>query len=390
MSKTAPLKILQVVGNLNRGGTETWLLNVLRHMDRDRFRTDFLVHTASPGAYDDDVRRLGARIVPCLHPARPHVYARNFLRQVRLHGPYDLIHSHVHHYSGFVLRLAQRARIRVRIAHSHSDTSRIQREASPQRRIYYTLGRRAIRRNATLGLAASRVAAAALFGPDWERSGLVAVLHCGIDLTPFQEAVDPLAVRAELGIPEDALVIGHVGRFVPVKNHGLLLDIALELAATGSNVHLLLIGDGPLKGPIEERAAASPLAGRVHFAGARPDVARLLQALDVFVFPSHYEGLPLALLEAQAAGVPCVISDAVSPEADAVQHLIRRLAVSRPASEWAAAVRACGAGVRSASQAEAWRDLARTDFDIQASARGLEECYLGATWRPAREPVSTP
>jgi glycosyltransferase involved in cell wall biosynthesis len=383
-----PLKILQVVGNLNRGGTETWLVNVLRHLDRDRFRLDFLVHTANPGAYDDEVRRLGAGIVTCLHPSRPHVYARNFLRQVRLHGPYDLVHSHVHHYSGFVLRLARRAGIAGRIAHSHSDTSRIQQQAAPSRRLYFALARRAIRRNATLGLAASRAAAGALFGPEWEARRLCEVLHCGIDLAPFQAPVDRRAVRAELGVPGDAFVIGHVGRFVPVKNHEFLVDIACELDRTQPGLHVVLIGDGPLRDAIARRSAASPIAGRVHFAGARPDVARLLGALDVFVFPSHYEGLPLSLLEAQAAGVPCVISDAISPEADALPRLIRRLSVSQPAADWAAAVRESHEACRGPSGAESWRELRYTDFDIRSSVGALETRYRAAARRLTGEPVS--
>jgi glycosyltransferase involved in cell wall biosynthesis len=375
MSTNRPIKILQVVGNLNRGGTETWLLNVLRHLDRDRFRLDFLVHTPNPGAYDDEVRRLGAGIVTCLNPSRPHCYAPNFLRQVQLHGPYDLVHSHVHHYSGFVLRLARRAGIGGRIAHSHSDTSRVQQQAAPSRRIYYALARRAIRRNATLGLAASRVAAAALFGPLWEARHLCEILHCGIDLAPFQTAVDRAAVRAELGVPGDAFVIGHVGRFVAVKNHEFLIDIAATLGSADPALHVVLIGDGPLKDAIAARAAASPIAGRVHFAGARPDVARLLAALDVFVFPSHYEGLPLSLVEAQAAGLPCVISDAISPEADAVPRLIRRLPVCRPGADWAAAVHAIHQATLGQDRAESWRDLTRTDFDIRASVRSLETHY---------------
>jgi glycosyltransferase involved in cell wall biosynthesis len=380
---TRPIKILQVVGNLNRGGTETWLMNVLRHLDRDRFRLDFLVHAPSAGAYDDEVRRLGAGIVTCLHPSRPHRYAPNFLRQVRMHGPYDLVHSHVHHYSGFVLRLARRAGIGGRIAHSHSDTSRLQREAAPSRQLYYALARRAIRRNATLGLAASRAAAAALFGPQWEASGYCEVLHCGIDLAPFQAAVDRAAIRAELGVPGDAFVIGHVGRFVAVKNHEFLVEIASALGAADPGLHVVLIGDGPLKDAIAQRVAASPIAGRVHFAGARPDVARLLAALDVFVFPSHYEGLPLSLLEAQAAGLPCIISDAISPEADAIPRLIRRLPVSRPAADWAAAARAGHDAARGQDRAESWRALTQTDFDIRASVELLERHYSAAANRRA-------
>ena len=390
MNATRPLRILQVVGNLNRGGTETWLMNVLRQLDRERFRIDFLVHSTNPGAYEDEARALGAGIVTCLHPSRPHVYARNFLRLVRSHGPYDFVHSHMHHYSGFVLRLARRAGIGGRIAHSHSDTSRIEQEARPARKLYYTVARRWIRRNATLGLAASVPAAAALFGADWQARRRCEVLHCGIDLKPFQTPIDRCAVRDELGVPRDALVIGHVGRLVPVKNHEFLLDVAAALAVRVANLHVVLVGEGPLRPALEARVAGSSLAGRVHFTGPRSDVARLLAALDVFVFPSQYEGLGLAVVEAQAAGLPCVVSDAIPEEADAIPRLVRRMGLSQPASAWAEAIRESRTRADGWSRADSCRELSRSGFDIRSSAQRIEERYLGASVRTAQEPVSLP
>ncbi len=390
MNATRPLRILQVVGNMNRGGTETWLMNVLRHLDRDRYRMDFLVHTTNPGAYDDEARRLGAGIVTCTHPSRPHVYAGNFLRQVRAAGPYDLVHSHVHHYSGFVLKLARLAGIAGRIAHSHSDTSRIQHEARPMRKLYYALARRWIRRNATLGLAASGAAAAALFGADWQARRRCEVLFCGIDLSPFQTPVDRAAVRAELGVPRDAFLIGHVGRFVAIKNHAFLVDVASALATTVADAHLVLVGEGPLRPAIEAQVARSPIANRVHFAGARSDVPRLLGALDVFVFPSQYEGLGLAAVEAQAAGVPCVIADTVPGEADAIPCLVRRLALTQPAVAWAEAVRQCRTLPADSTRADSWRDLSGTAFDIRLSAKRLTDRYTGAPGPAEQEPASLP
>jgi glycosyltransferase involved in cell wall biosynthesis len=391
MSASRPARILQVVGNLNRGGTETWLMNVLRQIDRARYRMDFLVHTASPGAYEEETRRLGAGIVTCLRPSRPDVYARDFRRLLGAHGPYDVVHSHVHHYSGFIVRLARQAGIGVRIAHSHSDTSRIQAEANPARRLYYTLTRHWIHRHATQCLAASPAAAAALFGGDWEERRRCALLYCGIDLAPFRAATDPTAVRAELGVPRDAFLVGHVGRFVPVKNHAFLLEVVAALARTAGadagaddddDVHAVLVGDGPLRPALAEQAIRLGIAGRVHFAGNRSDVPRVLSALDAFVFPSRYEGLPLALVEAQAAGVPCVISDAIPPEADAIPRLIRRLPLSAPAAAWAAAARGLRAAAAARGRADSWRDLTNTNYDILNSNRNIEDHYARALGRP--------
>src|SRR5688572_4535103 len=117
------IRVLHVVGIMNRGGIETWLMHVLRHIDRRHFQVDILVATEQPGDYDQEARALGARILPCLRPRRPWAYARNFRRIVRTHGPYDVVHSHVRHFSSYVVRLAARAGIPVRLVHSHSDTS---------------------------------------------------------------------------------------------------------------------------------------------------------------------------------------------------------------------------------------------------------------------------
>jgi glycosyltransferase involved in cell wall biosynthesis len=162
------------------------------------------------------------------------------------------------------------------------------------------------------------------------------VLYCGIDLLPFRATVDPVAVRAGLGIPADALVVGHVDRFREVKNHTFLVDIAVELAKREPRMRLLLIGDGPLRPAIERQAKKGGVGEKIFFAGVRSDISRLmLGAMDVFVLPSLHEGLPIVGIEAQAAGLPFILSDVVSEETDVVDSLVRRLSLSQPASAWA-------------------------------------------------------
>jgi glycosyltransferase involved in cell wall biosynthesis len=369
-------RILHVVGGMNRGGVETWLMHVLRSIDRQRFRMDFLVHTTAPCAYDDEIRVLGSRIIPCLHPKRPWSYARNFGRIMRDHGPYDIVHGHVHHYNGYVLRLAQQVGVPVRVAHSHNDTSRRQATAGLLRRGYLTSMKRWIAQHATVGLAASRKAAAALFGPAWKTDPRWRILHYGIDLRPFQDPVDQIAVRAELNIPPDAFVIGHVGRFFEQKNHTFLVDIVAEVARQEPRTFLLLVGDGSLRPAIEQKAGQARLADRVVFAGVRPDVPRLmLGAMDVFLFPSLFEGLGLVLVEAQSAGLPCIVSDAVPEEADVVKPLMRRMSLSQPASVWAEAVLAARDAALVVTQPEALTIIEKSPFNIQTSVRQLESVY---------------
>ncbi|MBG1245574.1 glycosyltransferase family 1 protein [Nostoc sp. NZL] len=371
------LRILHVVGEMNRGGIETWLMHILRHIDRDRFQMDFLVHTTQPCAYDQEICALGSKVISCPHPSRPWLYAHNFKRILRDYGPYDIVHSHVHHFSGYVLRLAQQVGVSVRIAHSHLDTSSIQAKAGWKKRFYIDLMKRWIARYATTGLAASSIAAADLFGLAWQTDPRWRTLYCGVDLKPFQALVDPVTVRTELGIPIDAFVIGHIGRFEQQKNHQFLLEIFAEIAKREPKMHLLLVGDGSLRPEIERKVIQIGLANRVIFTGVRPDVPRLmLGAMDLFLFPSLYEGLGLVLIEAQAAGVPCVLSDIVPKEADLIKPLMHRISLSQPSVSWAEVVLAARQAKLKIIHMEAFSLVEQSQFNIQKNGRELENFYL--------------
>jgi glycosyltransferase involved in cell wall biosynthesis len=374
-SPAYPLRILHVVGGMNIGGTETWLMHVLRHLDPRRYRMDFLVHTAEPRAYDAEIRAHNCRILPCLSHKRPWMYSRRLQDILRDYGPYDIIHSHVHHFTGVVLRTARRAHVPMRIAHSHSDTSRIQGNAGPVRRAYCHVMRRWIRRNATVGLAVSRKAAAALFGPSWAAEKSCRILYCGVDFAPFQSLPDAGAVRAEWGIPSDAFVVGHVGSFSPPKNHAFLVEIAKELVRREPETRFLWVGDGALRPAVQAQVMQAGLDRNVCFAGVRRDVARLLAAMDVFVFPSLWEGMPLSLIEAQAAGLRCVVSEAITAEARAVEPLIRPLSLACPASAWAEQILAVRRERPSVRRIEALAMLERSHFSIESSLRALEATY---------------
>lgn len=370
------IRVLHVVGGMNRGGAETWLMHVLRHIDRDRFRFDFLVHTDKPCAYDDEIRDLGSKIIPCLVPSQPWRYAVNFTRIMKVYGPYDAVHSHVHHYSGFVLWLAERAGIPIRISHSHSDTSQADSKAGIIRKIYLRTTERLVRQYATNGVACSEKAASALFGPEWKKNGRQRILYCGVDLRPFSETVVSAEVRQKLGIPIDAHVVGHVGRFHVQKNHAFLLDIVRCMVERDPKIRCLLVGDGPLRGSIQGKIRDLGLADHFIFAGLRSDVPRLmLGAMDIFLLPSVNEGLPLVLIEAQAAGLPVIVSDSVTREIDVVPRLLTWLSLSESASVWADTIFATLEERCSVPQFAAHDILKKTPFDIQASIHSLAQIY---------------
>ncbi|HLM82198.1 MAG TPA: glycosyltransferase [Terriglobales bacterium] len=344
------MRILHVVGKLDYGGVETWLVQVLRHIDRQKYQMDFLVHTTDPGMYDEEVRALGARIIPCLGPSNPLRYALNFRRMLRAYGPYDVVHSHVHHYSGYVLMLATMAGVPVRIAHSHSAPRSAEASRGMARSAYLrTPYRRTIYRRtmqamiglcATRGLAVSGEAGDHLFCKNWRNYPKQWQLqHLGIDLSRFDIPVDRNSLRRAIGISSDALVIGHVGRFVVPKNHAFLVEIARELVKLEPNAVFLLVGDGPLRAEIEAKVNGYAIEKHFIFAGPRSDVPALMKGvMDVFLFPSLYEGLGLALLEAQAAGLTSIVSDLVPGESDVIPNLVDRLALGNSAPTWAHAV----------------------------------------------------
>ncbi len=325
-ARSQPIRILQIAGSL-LGGVGVWLRAVLHHLDRQRFHLDFLVYHPYPHTLDDEVKALGAGVIRVPVPYQFPAFAYRLRRVLRDQGPYDIVHGHLHRLNGLLLRMARNAGVPTRIAHSHEVRS--QGRSGLRRYLYEGLMNRWLDLYATGGLAASQAAAADLFGPDWQADRRWRVLYCGIDLAPFQGEVDPALVRGEFGIPPDAWVVGHVGSmWMGQKNHPFLVQVAAEVVRRDPGMRLLLVGGGPLRAAVERQVEESGLGGKVIFAGLRPDVPRLLRgAMQVFLFPSLHEGLGLGLVEAQAAGLPCVISDTIPREADVVPSLVQRLSL---------------------------------------------------------------
>lgn len=331
-----PIRVLHVIGTLDRGGIETWLMNIWRRVDRRRFEHSVLVNNGTEGAYGDELRGLNIPVYYAPHPANILQYRKFFLRTLEAHGPYDIVHSHVYDLSGFVLKLAEASGVPVRIAQSHN--TRLVRGGinGLVRQVTWPLQQRWIQLHATGLAAVSDAAGKALFGQLASRNARPwSILPLGIDLAPFQSAHRAHISRRELGIPPHAFVIGHVGAFSQQKNHDLLVDIFRHVYERDPNAWLLLVGDGPLGEKVRTKVERLKLTERVTFAGVRDDVPELMvHAMDVFLFPSRFEGLGLVLVEAQAAGLPCVVAHTIPNEAMLVESLIRRVPLSGPLSTW--------------------------------------------------------
>ena len=331
--RSRPLKILHIVGRMNRGGVETWLMNLLRTVSRDSWQMDFLAGDPTPADYDEEIRQRGARILPC--PLQnPLLYVFRLVGILRKGGPYDVIHSHVHHFSGITLLIAYWMGIPVRIAHSHSDTAALDAKATWLRRLYLSLMKKLIDRFATVGMAVSREAATALSNGSTPRLAWQ-VRHCGINLADYSHPVDREALRQEWGIPRTSFVIGHVGSFSLVKNHEFILQVAQEVFRRKPDSRLVLVGDGRLRSDIEHQAKILGIADKTVFTGKRADVPKLMGMMDVFLFPSLYEGLGLAVIEAQSAGLPIVIANSVPKETEVVSDLFVWMSLSQPPELWA-------------------------------------------------------
>jgi glycosyltransferase involved in cell wall biosynthesis len=373
-SGAVPFRVLEIVINMQVGGIERWLLDVVQRVDRKRLQLDFACLTISD-AHRARLLSLGCNVhvIPdLLHPSRGFAAMRRLNAQG---GPYDAVHAHLHHMTGLVLWMAHRCGIRVRIAHSHLDSRPVERNVGRRFLMRNAVLAALIQRHATAGLACSSDAAASLYGPRWKADGRWRLLYCGIDLMPFRSARGGTEARRALGIPAGALVVGNIARFVPQKNHALFVQVATEVARREPSAHFLLLGDGPLQGDTEQRAAASGLTSRFHIIAGRTDVAEFTPAMDVFLFPSIYEGLGLAVVEAQAGGVPCVITDSLPAEVDVVPAFLRRVALGVPPAAWADEVLAAWRPLTSACRDAARERIAQSAFNIEESAHLLQDFY---------------
>ncbi|MEB3100782.1 glycosyltransferase family 1 protein [Ferviditalea candida] len=313
-----PIRILQVVTIMNRGGLETMLMNYYRQLDRGRIQFDFMVHRAEKGYYDDEILKLGGKIyrMPQIRPGNYRLYFRMLDEFFATHREYKVVHSHINENSSFVLRAAKRAGVPCRIAHSHLSDLGI--DIKLPFRLY---ARFAMKDYPNRYFACSKKAGQWLFGKRKSDSNQITVLNNAVNVRDFKYD-EALRNQAKLEFDAgDRLVIGHIGRFVKQKNHSFLLDVFKAVHDKRPDSLLIMIGDGPLRPAIEDKADQLGLTGNVRFLGVRADIPRLMQGMDLFLFPSLFEGLPVVLVEAQAAGLRCVVSDTITSETDVTGRL---------------------------------------------------------------------
>ncbi len=368
------LRVLHSVSNMARAGIETMLMNYYREIDRSRIQFDFLANKPVPGEYDDEIRGMGGRVFvsPGLNPLHYPKYKRFVAELLKSSPEIRIVHAHNEAMGYYALRSAKDAGIRVRIAHAHN-TKIIRDYKYPLKLVCKGL----LPGAATDYWSCGRDAGIYYYGKKrWNESGFI--LHNAIDLPRF--AFQPETrqrLRQSFGL-ENCFVIGHVGRFNVQKNHSRLLDIFAETAKVLPEARLVLIGVGELEQAAKEKARALALEEKVLFLGQMAGVSEWYQAMDCFLLPSLFEGLPVVGIEAQAAGLPCFFSDRVTDEV-LLSPNARRISLDAPDAEWAREILTAGRTEIDRAQGE---DLVRrAGYDIHEEARKLQDLYLGMAER---------
>lgn len=356
-----PIRVAHVMGKMIGGGVEQMVMNYYRHIDRDRVQFDFLVDADSTLVPREEIELLGGRVFDVPPYQRLAAYERELKHLFREKG-WLIVHSHINALSIFPLRAAKRAGVPVRIAHSHS-----------------TSGGNDLVKNAMKALLRpfanvypTQRAACSTHAGEWLFGGKAdfMVIPNAIDLGNFRFCpIRRAAVRQEFGFADSQLVVGHIGRFSPQKNQAFLVRAFALVAKRRSDARLLLVGEGRQRAEVEELAASTCPKGSVIFLGQVDDVADLYQAFDVFCLPSEYEGLGMVAVEAEASGLPCVLSAAVPKEADPAGTAT--FLSTNDSGLWADAINAHNAGNR-------WKvsQSAFVEFDIAAAAPRLTERYV--------------
>lgn len=356
-----PIRVLHVVTYMGRGGLETMIMNYYRKIDRNKVQFDFLVHRDFEADYDNEIESLGGNIYRVL-PLNPFSlqYYRSLHAFFSSHK-YDIVHSHLDCLSAYPLSIAKKYGAKIRIAHAHNKNQ--------DRNFKYLIK---MMSKPLMPHYATHLFACSEEAGKWMFPGhRFTVMKNAIDAKAFVYSSEKECnIRERLGIGE-RFVIGHVGRFNPQKNHEFLVAIFKTIVEREPDAMLVLIGAGDGQGEIKKQVQTLGIESNVMFLGSRDDIPDLLQAMDVFVFPSLYEGLGIAAVEAQAAGVPCVLSDQVPKECKLCDN-VEFLSLTASKEYWAE--RVCK--YRGYKKENKMSVICEKGYDIVRNAELLQEFYI--------------
>lgn len=359
-------RICTIVCDITSGGVESVLLNYFSHMDCSGYELDLVTYNISSELCAEKFRKLGFRIIVIPPKRFGFIKSVQQMWKVIRDGRYDVVHAHLTEWNCIPMFLAWKCGVKIRISHSHMADY----PNGVKRKVLFTAQKIFNRMFANKYCACGQDAAKYLYGEKLYRNGHVRVLNNAIDVQRFKHNVEVRKeVRDKLKIGESTLCVGHIGRFLEQKNHTFLVDIFAELVKMYPDSCLLLMGMGDLEEKIREKVINLKLTDQVHFLGVRNDPERIYQAMDVFCLPSLYEGLPVVGIEVQAAGVPCVMSDRVSPEVK-ITPLITMLGLEHSPREWAQAL-------IQAAEEKKEPVMFPKEYDIAYTSHKWEDLYRG-------------
>ncbi|MGG1573182.1 glycosyltransferase family 1 protein [Fictibacillus sp. NRS-1165] len=367
----SPIRILHCFGRMGIGGAETFIMNIYRNIDRNKIQFDFVVHTEKECDYDKEIYNLGGRIfrVPRYNVKNHFSYIKSWHTLFQTHiGEWKIIHGHMDSTATIYLNIAKRYDF-LTISHSHSTSSGTGIKAAIKNLLHFP-----IKYNTDFLFACSNRAGRWLYGESACKKENFYILNNCIDSKKFIYNTEiRIEKRKELKL-EDNLVVGHIGSMGPPKNHDLLIDIFKEINKKNKNSILLIIGDGYLRGNIEKKVNELGLEKNVIFTGIRTDISDLLQAMDVFIFPSLYEGLPVTLVEAQASGLPCLVSKNITTEVE-ITKLIEFISLEKPPGYWADQALH---NANNMQRQNTSNEIRESGYDVKENANWLENFYLEA------------
>ena len=360
-----PIRVAHVIGKLNAAGVEAVVNNYYRNIDHSKYQFDYYIDADSNCEPPQELINMGARyfVIPPYQKLFQHI---KVLTRLFKENEYQIVHSGMNTLAPISMYCAWKAGVPIRINHNHSTAGK----GETKKNILKYCLRPFAKCFATDYCACSEYAGEWLFGKRMMKQGKVTVFKNAIDLDKFKYDEEVRTeVRKELGIT-DKFVVGHVGRFCYQKNHDFLVDVFNEVHKENKKSVLLLVGIGELQDKIKEKVRQLGLTESVIFLNARKDVHRLYQAMDVFVLPSRYEGLPVVGVEAQASGLPCVISDQMTKETVIIKET-KVQSLFDGVDSWCKAILICKSNNRRCTK----DDLTASGFDIKNESRTLESYY---------------
>ena len=316
-------RLLCIIGNMNAGGAETFLMKMYRSIDRSNYQMDFCITEQNECFYESEIKELGGKIYRIPAKSQSIKLFKNGLSDCVKSGNYKYVLRITSSAMGFMdLKIAKKAGVEICSARSSNSND----GKSIKATVAHVLGKLLYGKYVDVKIAPSDLAAKYTFGKKAYRCGDIHILHNALDLNVYQfDGQAKHMIRKEFSIGDNVKIIGHVGRFMLQKNHIFLLKVFNEIHKQNRNTVLMLVG----KGELEDKIKELNLENSVIFTGVRSDIPALLSAMDVFVFPSFYEGMPNTVIESQATGLPCLIADTITKEAN-VTGLVRYMPLSNP------------------------------------------------------------